>query len=60
MEWLGTALHKLKEDIASLTATQESQRDIDQRREQWEQKIDTQLEESKEDRKEMKKSCNTF
>ena len=49
MERLGTELHKLKEDIASLTETQEEQRDTDQRREQWEQKIDTQLEERKSD-----------
>ena len=59
MERLGTELHKLKEDIASLTATQEAQRDINQRREQWEQKMDTQLEESKADRKKMKKNHTT-
>ena len=55
MERLGTELHKPKEDITSLTATQEAQKYKDQRREQWEQKKDTQLEESKADRKEMKK-----
>ena len=53
MERLGTELHKLKEDIVSLTATQEAQRDTDQRREQWEQNMEKLQEESKADRKEM-------
>ena len=35
MERLGNKLRKLKEDIASLTASQESQKETDRRREKW-------------------------
>ena len=51
MERLGTELHKLKEDITSMTATQEAQKDTDQRREQWEQNMEKPQEESKADEK---------
>ena len=54
MERLGNKLHKLKDDIASLTALQEAKKETDRKRQKWEQKMDTQLEESRADRKEMK------
>ena len=54
MERMGNELPKLNGDIATLTASQEAQKDTDRKREKWEHKMDTQMEESRADRKEMK------